>query len=147
MRNETSCGLNFAIYARVSTESQEEDGQSLDTQLKMMQDNVQRLGGKVTKPYPIQESAMPGEKRDSITSLLRDAANGCFDAVMVCKLDRLSRSIEVLKYIERNLLNFGILLFEGSEQHNLRSAEGSLNRGMQALIGEYSVNRLKWAAA
>jgi DNA invertase Pin-like site-specific DNA recombinase len=139
--------LNFAIYARVSSESQEEDGQSLETQIDMMRENVQRLGGALTKVYRIQESAMPGSERPSLTLLFGDAAKGLFDAVMVCKLDRLSRSIESLKKVERIFGDLCVLLFEGTEQHNLKSAEGSLTRGMQALIGEYSVNRLKWAAA
>jgi DNA invertase Pin-like site-specific DNA recombinase len=152
VRNVLNRGLRFAIYARVSTESQEEEGQSLDTQVKMMVDHVRHLGGTVAKTYRVQESAMPKEgeisiSRPSINELFRDVTRHAFDAVMVCKLDRLSRSIETLKYIERNLVDLGILLFEGAEQHNLRSAEGSLTRGMQALIGEYSVNRMKWAAA
>jgi site-specific DNA recombinase len=138
--------IRFALYARVSTEAQEEDGQSLDTQLRMMQDAVRGLGGIVECDYRIQESAMPGSDRPSLGRLLKDAASGRFDAVMVCKLDRLARSIEVLSHVETSLRDFGIHLFEGSDQHNLRSAEGRLTRGMQALIGEYSVNRLKWSA-
>jgi site-specific DNA recombinase len=139
--------LKVAIYARVSTEAQEDEGQSLTTQLEMMRSAVARIGGTVIKEYAVQESAMPGGERPSLTAMLREAAQGLFDAVMVCKVDRLSRSIDVLRHVEASLSTFGVALFEGSEQQNLRSAEGRLNRGMQALIGEYSVNRLKWSAA
>ncbi len=141
-----SNALKIAIYARVSTESQEEDGQSLSTQLDMMTSAVDRMGATLAEVYQVQESAMPGSPRPSLTKMLKDAAAGRFDAVMVCKLDRLSRSIEVLTHVENSLRTFGIQLFEGQDEHNLRSAEGRLNRGMQALIGEYSVNRLKWSA-
>jgi DNA invertase Pin-like site-specific DNA recombinase len=136
--------LRFAIYARVSTEAQEDQGQSLATQESMMREHVARMGGTVAHVYRVQESAMPGEERTSLSQLLSDAAKGSCDAVMVCKLDRLARDIQVFTHVENHLRDFGILLFEGAEEHNLRSAEGT--RGMQALIGEYSVNRLKWAA-
>jgi len=139
--------LRIALYARVSTESQEEEGQSLSTQIAMMHDAVTYLGASVTETYQVQESAMPGRDRPSLTRLLKDASTGRFDAVMVCKMDRLSRSIEVLTHLENSLRKFGILLFEGQDEHNLRSAEGRLSRGVQALIGEYSVTRLQWSAA
>jgi len=139
--------LRIALYARVSTEAQEDEGQSLSTQVAMMTEAVARLGATVAEVYQIQESAMPDKERPSLTSMLKDASLGRFDAVMVCKMDRLSRSIAVWNHVENSLRQFGILLFEGQDEHNLRSAEGRLNRGMQALIGEYSVNRLKWSAA
>jgi DNA invertase Pin-like site-specific DNA recombinase len=139
-------GLRFAIYARVSTEAQEDEGQSLSTQVSMMRDVILRMGAVVAEVYQVQESAMPDRDRPSLTRLLKDAAAGHFDAVIVCKMDRLSRSIAVLTHVEKNLRDFGIQLFEGEEEHNLRSAEGTLTRGMHALIGEYSVRRLKWSA-
>lgn len=142
-----SIDLRIALYARVSTEAQEEEGQSLSTQIGMMRDAAHRIGAQVVEEYQIQESAMPGGERPSLTRMLKDAASGRFDAVMVCKVDRLSRAIDVLRHIENSLNQFGVALFEGVEEQNLRSAEGRLNRGMQALIGEYSVNRLKWSAA
>lgn len=138
--------LRVALYARVSTEAQEDEGQSLSTQVAMMSESVARIGATVAEVYQIQESAMPGSDRPSLTQMLKDASLGRFDAVMVCKMDRLSRSIEVLTHVENSLRAFGLQLFEGQDEHNLRSAEGRLNRGMQALIGEYSVNRLKWSA-
>lgn len=135
-----------ALYARVSTEAQEDEGQSLSTQVAQMQGAAARLGAEVVKVYQIQESAMPGQARTSLTQLMKDAAGGLFDAVMVCKLDRLARAIDVLTHVENQLRQFGIDLYEGADKHNLMSAEGRLTRGMQALIGEYAVNRLKWSA-
>jgi site-specific DNA recombinase len=135
-----------ALYARVSTEAQEEEGQSLSTQIATMQEAAARVGTVVVEVYQVQESAMPGQPRPSLARLMKDAAAGKFDAVMVCKMDRLARAIEVLTHVENQLRQFGIDLYEGSDKHNLLSAEGRLTRGMQALIGEYAVNRLKWSA-
>lgn len=136
----------IALYARVSTEAQEDEGQSLGTQVALMKDAAARLGAQVVEVYQVQESAMPGCPRPSLTRLMKDAAAGKFDAVMVCKLDRLARAIDVLTHVENQLRQFGIDLYEGADKHNLLSAEGRLTRGMQALIGEYAVNRLKWSA-
>lgn len=135
-----------ALYARVSTEAQEDEGQSLSTQVALMRDAAKRLCADVAEIYQVQESAMPGQPRPSLTRLMKDAAAGKFEAVMVCKLDRLARAIDVLTHVENQLRQFGIDLYEGADKHNLQSAEGRLTRGMQALIGEYAVNRLKWSA-
>jgi DNA invertase Pin-like site-specific DNA recombinase len=138
--------IKIALYARVSTEAQEDEGQSLGTQVSLMQAAAARVGAHVVRIYQIQESAMPGQPRPSLTQLMKDAAGGQFEAVMVCKLDRLARAIDVLTHVENQLRQFGIDLYEGVDKHNLISAEGRLTRGMQALIGEYAVNRLKWSA-
>jgi len=147
-RSASHCtsGVRIAVYARVSTEAQEDEGQSLVTQVTLMKEAATRLGAEVVEVYQVQESAMPGRARPSLTRLMKDAAAGSFDAVMVCKLDRLARAIDVLNHVESQLRRFGIDLYEGTEKHNLQSAEGRLTRGMQALIGEYAVNRLKWSA-
>jgi DNA invertase Pin-like site-specific DNA recombinase len=141
-----SLRVRIALYARVSTEAQEEEGQSLSTQVATMQEAAVRIGAEVVQVYQVQESAMPGQLRPSLTRLMKDAAAGNFDGVMVCKLDRLARAIDVLTHVENQLRQFGIDLYEGADKHNLLSAEGRLTRGMQALIGEYAVNRLKWSA-
>src|SRR5438034_678151 len=95
--------LRVALYARVSTESQEEHGESLPAQIATLRADAAALGAVVVKTYPTQESAMPGHQRPSITRLLKDAANGEFDAVMICKMDRLARAYEVQAHVETKL--------------------------------------------
>ena len=135
-----------ALYARVSSQIQEEEGHSLETQVAMMKEVAARLGLTVGPVYRVQESAMPGSDRASLRRMFEDAAKGAFTSLMVVKMDRLARSIEVLRHIERNLQALGVELYEGMEKHNLHSVEGRLNRDVRAVIGEYSVNRLKWSA-
>ena len=50
--------LKVAIYARVSTDAQEDEGQSLTTQLEMMRSAVARIGGTVIKEYAVQELSL-----------------------------------------------------------------------------------------
>lgn len=139
--------LRFAIYARVSTEAQEAGGESLSTQVKQMRRWVTSIGGTVAKEYQVQESAMPGQERPSLRRLFSDASMGLFDAVMVVALDRLSRDTGKNTVIETNLRTFGLRLFEKATESNLYTPEGKLTRQMQSVIGEFTVNRLKWAAA
>ena len=43
--------IRFAILARVSTESQEKEGKSLEVQTKTLRECVERLNGIVVKEY------------------------------------------------------------------------------------------------
>ena len=143
----TTKGLRFALYARVSTENQKEEGESLDTQIKMMREWVNSIGGVVSKEYKFAESATAGNDRPSLREMFTHASKGMFDAVMVVALDRLSRDPSGSPYIEKNLRDFQLRLFEKTSESNLRTPEGKLTRQMQSVIGEFAVNRLKWAAA
>ena len=53
MRNKDTKGLRFAIYARVSDESQAEN-ESLDAQVASMRKRVQELGGVVADVSKLQ---------------------------------------------------------------------------------------------
>jgi len=113
-------GLRFALYARVSTENQKEEGESLDTQIKMMREWVESIGGVASKEYKVQESATAGNDRPSLREMFTDASKGLFDAVMVVALDRLSRDPSGSPYIEKNLRDFQLRLFEKTSESNLR---------------------------
>lgn len=137
----------FALYARVSTEAQEADGESLEAQIKQMRVWVAALGGLVVKEYRAQESAMTGSERLSLSTLFGDASKGIFDAVMVVNLDRLSRDPGRSSAIENNFRLLSLRLFEKTTESVLHTPEGKLTRQMQSVIGEFAVNRMKWAAA
>lgn len=84
--------MRFAILARVSTEGQEKDGQSLEVQVKTLKKCVEQLDGIVVEKYVGQESAMGAKERDNFTKMLVDCSLNLFDAVMVWDFSRLSRN-------------------------------------------------------
>jgi DNA invertase Pin-like site-specific DNA recombinase len=81
----------FASLVRVSTEKQEQQGESLRTQTKNNDRDVARLGGRIVECYGGQEHATPGWEKGEVDRLIADAARGKFDAVIVTYADRWSR--------------------------------------------------------
>src|SRR3954451_18119155 len=87
---DPTAGLRFGALVRVSTERQEQQGESLRTQRTYNARDVGRLGGTVAEWYGGQESALPTggkrgidpevEKRE-VDRLIADAGKGKFDAV------------------------------------------------------------------
>ncbi len=96
-------------YARVSTKGQAHDGNSLESQVKQLQDNG---------AIEIYQDSFTGTKTDrpEFTKLLNKLQNG--DTLIVCKLDRFARSMTqgsqlvnelIEKGIKVNILNIGIM--------------------------------------
>jgi DNA invertase Pin-like site-specific DNA recombinase len=85
--------LRFAALIRVSTEKQEQQGESLRIQKKQIETAVQQLGGVISKTYAGQEHATEGHEKERFKSLLADAAKTTnpFDAVIVVDASRWSR--------------------------------------------------------
>ena len=80
--------MKVAIYARVSLG--EKKGQSLDWQLETIQDKVNKEGWELTKTFTDQETGS-SMLRPEFRRMLLCAKNKDFDAIVVFKLDRLSR--------------------------------------------------------
>lgn len=96
-------------YARVSTKVQAKDGNSLEAQIKMLEEN-----GAVK----IYKDSVTGTKlhRPEFDELLKVIRNG--DTLVVCKLDRIARSLSqgselinklIDKGIKINILNIGVM--------------------------------------
>ena len=79
--------MRFAPLIRVSTEGQDKKGESLTVQRKQITAAVKQLGGAVVGwDYCGQEHATPMQERQKLDLLLKDAADGKFDAVIVADI-------------------------------------------------------------
>ncbi|MFT3784344.1 MAG: recombinase family protein [Nibricoccus sp.] len=133
-------GLRFAALIRVSTERQEEKGESLRAQRLTITEIVERLGGSIAHWYGGQEHATPGAwERQQVDQLVADAQRkpALFDAVIVTHADRWSREnarhingIDVFR-------NNGIRFFVGSSEYNLFDHVQKFHLSMSVLIGEF----------
>lgn len=87
--------MRAAIYARVSSVAQREQ-HTIESQLRVLPEFIARRGWTLVGAPYIDDghTAKAGhlEKRTAFTRLLRDAAAGLFDVVVVVDLDRLTRS-------------------------------------------------------
>ncbi len=136
--------MRFAIYARVSSAGQEKDGYSLDDQVIRLTDYVHQLKGIVEKTYIAQESATYGKnkERPTLESMLRDAKNGIFDAVIVYDLSRLTRNIGDVNTIPDILVESGVRLFEKDKELDLEDSAVLLMFGISTLFNSNAAKTL-----
>lgn len=103
-----------AIYIRVSTEEQKIDGYGLEAQQRRLTDyvnNNQGLNLETKKDWLYTDTHTGSDlNRSGLTQLLDDVRKGKFDAVLVWKIDRLSRNLQhllnVFDTLEKNNVSF-----------------------------------------
>jgi len=125
-----SAPIRFAALVRVSTEGQEERGESLATQRKQLLAAAQCFGGEIVEWYDGQEHASGIARREIFQRLLRDIPSGAFDALLVADQSRLARNmrdlIEVLDALEKHDLRF----FDRHRERDVRERSLSYFEGI-----------------
>jgi len=84
-------GRRAAIYARVSSEQQEQDGTSLDTQLAACREYAAKQGYEVVAEYREVFTGVNLWDRRELTALRESMRRGEVDVVIAYAIDRLSR--------------------------------------------------------
>lgn len=129
--------MKVAIYVRVSTLEQSEHGYSIDEQTDRLKSYAEIKDWSVYKTYV--DGGHSGAKLDrpALTRLLSDAKLNKFDAVLVYKLDRLSRSQKDTLYIIEDILIKNSIEFI-SLQENLDTASpfGKAMLGILAVFAQ-----------
>ena len=91
-----------AIYCRVSTTEQAEEGYSIGEQKRLLSDECVKHGNIVYKVYA--DKGISGKNiknRPALKELLKDAEDREFDSVLVWKMNRISRSLkDVLNIVD-----------------------------------------------
>lgn len=128
----------IAIYCRVSTEEQSENGYSIDEQERLLEEWCKKMGYVIYKCY--SDRGISGKNikdRPALKELLSDAKAGKFDMVISWKINRLSRKLEdVLKIV--SLLEKNNITFKSySEPFETDTPAGRMQFQMMALIGEF----------
>ena len=85
--------MRAALYARVSTEEQAKEGFSIDAQLNILSAWAVVKGYQVADRYIDDGYSAKNLNRPAVQRLLEDCRAGAIDAVVVWRLDRLSRSL------------------------------------------------------
>lgn len=132
-----------AIYARVSTTEQAEEGYSIDEQLRVLIDFCNREGYEVYDEYV--DRGISGKNissRPAVQRLIEDAEAKKFDVVLVWKMNRLARkSLDLMNIVE--LLNSRNIAFRSyTEKYETESPTGKLQFQMMAAIAEYERNNI-----
>lgn len=124
-----------AIYVRVSTQEQAQQGFSLNAQQEALENYAKALGYEIHKIYRDEGKSAKDLKRPEMTNLLQDAEKGKFSAIFIYKLDRFSRSIKDLILTIDKLKEWGIDFVSLQDRIETTSASGKL---MFHIIGAFA---------
>lgn len=132
-----------AIYARVSTTEQADEGYSIDEQIRVLREYCKREGYVIFDEYVdrgISGKSIKG--RPAIQQLLQDADEKKFDLVLVWKMNRLARnSVDLMNMVE--MFNRKNIVFRSyTENYETETPAGKLQFQMLAAIAEYERNNI-----
>ena len=109
---ESNKNMKAVIFARVSTQEQEQDGHSIDAQIAKLRDYCKKNNLVVIKEFEVVESSTKGE-RPEFNQCLDFIRNQKEKIALICdKVDRLQRSIldipklEELRVKEKIVIHF-----------------------------------------
>jgi site-specific DNA recombinase len=127
-----------AGYVRVSTPGQAEDGESPHTQESEIKDYAEKRGWELVNIYEdLGISGAKAEKRPGFMTLIRDAENKEFDAVIFTRLSRFARNAGDFLHYRDKLSKHGIMLLSIKEGIDPTTHTGKLMMGLLALIAEW----------
>ncbi|GMA60849.1 hypothetical protein GCM10025859_12890 [Alicyclobacillus fastidiosus] len=129
--------MRTAIYTRVSTDQQAEDGFSLDAQLSRLHSYCHSQGWSVAAVYTDEGRSGKDMQRPALTQLLDDVKHRKFDVVLVYKLDRLTRSVRDLDELLSIFNAYGVGFKSATEVYDTTSATGRLFLHLVASLAQW----------
>lgn len=127
-----------AIYTRVSTKDQAEEGYSLSAQERTLMNYCKSKHIKVFKVYSDEGiSGKDIKHRPAMMELLSDAFNNCFNMILVWKLTRFSRRLSDLIGVCEKLDAAGIALVSYSEAFDSLTPAGRMMRSMLGTVAQF----------
>ena len=128
-----------AIYIRVSTAGQAEEGYSLDAQERLLTDYCRARKYEIYQIYRDEGiSAKDIIHRPGMLSLLEDAEDKKFDMILVWKLTRFSRNLADLAVACDKLDKRGVALVSYSEAFDSCTPAGRMVRSMLGTVRSLS---------
>lgn len=130
-------------YARVSSKEQAEKELSIPAQLKAIRKFCQDKGWKLVDEYLDEGKSAKTADRPAFQKMvaLAKKQNRHFDAIVVHKFDRFSRSREDHVIYKTLLKKHGVLVYSATEQTDPETPHGFLLEGMLEVISEfYNIN-------
>ena len=136
--------INVAIYARVSTSEQAENGHSIDEQQERMRKFCESFGWSVFDAFVDAGFSGANMARPALTSLIKAVKAHKVDKVLVYKLDRLSRSQkDTLNLIEDVFLKNNVDFVSMSENFDTSTPFGRAMVGILAVFAQLERETIK----
>jgi site-specific DNA recombinase len=125
-----------ALYARVSTAEQAEEGFSIAAQIKQLTEYCNKNDIQIYKVYLDEGISGRKEDRPQFQAMLKDADRKLFGAILVHKYDRFARNVELSQKIKKKLHQNNIALISITEPLE-DSPMGFFVGGLHDLMAEY----------
>ena len=135
---EVTRTLLAAIYIRVPTRLQFENGYGADIQRERCEGLIKSKGWKMGKVYEdlAVSGTIDGENREGMDQLLHDAENGDFDAIVFYALDRLGRTSNIVIETVTKFTNLGLIIASCRESIDTHSPTGKFALNIFASFAE-----------
>lgn len=129
--------MNLALYARVSTADK---GQDVESQLRELRAYASLRGHTVTREYADIGISGTKDSRPELDKMMRDAALGEFDGVMVWRFDRFARSTENLLASLRILTSHNVAFISFTENADTSTPMGKFVMTILGAVAELERN-------
>lgn len=136
--------LRVALYVRVSTQEQANEGYSIGEQIERLKKYCEAMGWDVYKIYTDPGYSGGDTNRPGLKDMIKDVEAGEVDKVVVYKLDRLSRSqLDTLYLIEKVFLANDTDFVSMSENFDTSTPFGRAMIGILAVFAQLEREQIK----
>ncbi len=135
---------NAAIYVRVSSSMQVDEGRSLESQEQLARKWCAENGHNIVRVYRDEAKSASTPNRPEFQRMMTDAAAKIFSVIVFYHTWRFSRSIET-SAVMRDLESRGIQLHSLTDHSDTKTAAGKFQRNISLAVGEYQLEQLREA--
>lgn len=144
-RNQSNGSERAQVYARVSTQGQDENGKSLDRQIEVLQDSIAEDDDVVETYEPVTDGGKTGTdfQRPGIKKVFDRAEQGKIDRLYVTKLNRIGRCApETLYFVYQLQAKMDVTIVVGHDHIDIsRNLNDLLMATMSILGGHFSTEK------
>lgn len=134
---QLSDAMKVAIYLRVSTTEQAEEGYSISAQRERLKAYIVSQGWSLSEIY--EDAGFSGGtlNRPAFVKLRNDMRIGSFNLILVYKLDRISRNMRDLSNLVHEMDENGIFFKSATEPFDTTTPAGKLIFNMLGSVAEF----------
>lgn len=132
-----------ACYVRVSTKEQQEHGYSIDEQTDRLKSYCKAMGWRITKVYTDGGYSGANTNRPALQALITASQSRSIDAVVVYKLDRLSRSQKDTLALIEDFLSNDVAFISMTESFDTSTPFGRATVGILSCFAQLERENIK----